>query len=82
MANYKVNYKNANIQISTTKSRCKTLVGHINNCCDEITIAKLKHKLQHEQLTNEEKTKLQNKVVELSQRVVEYKKHKKTKYHI
>lgn len=70
------------IAIRSNKRKCVSLVEHINSCFNEIILSQLRHDIDQGVYKDEALLNAKAEVEKLSQKINNYKKHKKTKYHI
>ncbi|MCQ2957232.1 MAG: hypothetical protein MJ233_05455 [Mycoplasmoidaceae bacterium] len=70
------------ITIHSNKSKCVSLVEHINACYDEIILGQLKHDVANNKYKGEQLAEVNKEIIRLNNKINHYKRHKKTKYHI
>lgn len=70
------------ISMNSNKTKCISLVEHINACYDEIILAQLKHDIANNKYDQSQIAELNKEIVKLNNKINHYKRHKKTKYHI
>lgn len=70
------------IAIRSNKTKCVSLVGHINTCYDEIMASQIKYDIAQGKYKDEALTEAKAELERLNNKIKNYKAHKKTKYHI
>ena len=73
-------YKDRNLTITSSKTKCLSLVENINDCYRNILLLQYKSQLKNDNLSDEEKNKINTKIKSLNIEINMFKK-KKTKYH-
>lgn len=74
--------KQYSIAIRSNKSKCISLVRHINACFNEIMVSQIRHDIDQGMYKDEALANAKAEVTKLQNKINSYKKNKKTKYHI
>lgn len=74
--------KQASIVTRSNKQKCISLVNHINGCYTEIILNQLKYDISSGKYKDDQLTAAKAEVEKLNQKLHQYKRNKKTKYHI
>lgn len=70
------------IPMKTNKSKCVALVGHINSCYYEILASQIKYDIDNGKYKDQALADAKFELAKYKRKINDYKKHKKTKYHI
>ena len=70
------------IAIRSNKRKCVSLVEHINVCFNEIMASQIRHDIAQGLYKDEALANAKAELEKLNDKINNYKKHKKTKYHI
>ncbi|MCQ3915732.1 MAG: hypothetical protein MJ195_03295 [Mycoplasmoidaceae bacterium] len=70
------------IAIRSNKTKCVSLVDHINACYDEIMASQIKYDIAQGKYKDEALAEAKAELERLNNKIKNYKAHKKTKYHI
>ena len=73
-------YKDRNLIITSSKTKCLSIVENINDCYKNILLLQYKSQLKNDDLSDEEKDKINTKIKSLNIEINMFKK-RKTKYH-
>ncbi|MCQ3907370.1 MAG: hypothetical protein MJ219_01045 [Mycoplasmoidaceae bacterium] len=74
--------RQASISTSNTKHKCVSIVEHINTCFAEVLLNQLKYDIANNKYSGQQLTQAQAEVTRLNNKINQYKRNKKTKYHI
>ncbi|MBQ0045595.1 MAG: DNA primase [Mycoplasma sp.] len=74
--------KQYSIAMRSTKSKCVLLVKHINACFNEVIVSQIRHDIEQGVYKGEALANAKAEVTKLQNKINNYKKNKKTKYHI
>ena len=70
------------IKISSHKRKCISCVEHINISCDQILLQQYKYDIEQGKYKDAALKEARAEVTRLNNKISDFKKHKKTKYHI
>ena len=74
-------YKARNLIISSSKSKCLTIVENINDCYRNILLLQYKNQLNNKNISDDQKNKIKTKIKSLNIEINIFKRKRKTKYH-
>lgn len=67
---------------NSNKAKCLALVNHINLCYAQILLAQIKYDIANKNLKGPDLERAKQEMNRLSNKIISYNKHKKTKYHV
>lgn len=70
------------ISTRSNRTKCVSLVEHINMCFSEIVLGQLKHDVANNKYKDNQLSEIKVEIEKLNNKINNYKKHKKTKYHV
>lgn len=70
------------IRMNSNKQKCVSLVNHINACYDEIMLSQLKYDIRQGKFKDDTLASAKAEIEKLTNKIKNYKRYKKTKYHI